>query len=455
MKLTSAIKTTFLATAITATLAACSITDSSLDSENPGGDISNNETYNKTPLLVFLGETDFFSITATRGMGPFENKEDVKKKNAKICVYAFRNSTQEPLTEPADLRKTRYANGMDQDTINESCLLDGYDYNSGMVMKLNENDGQLRQDGEKQKLYYSNTYQNVGYNFFAYYTDDCKLTCNRRQAKDKITYEFDVDGTQDILFGAAPALTMNELNTTYKDLTLSAEEKSIIVGANGYSTFAAHRDVHPHINLSHAMARFVFQAYPGDETAKDIKITKIEMLANKRCTLTVAGRTTDVIGAKFDENNKGWMVLRDKDENGVYLKDGINPTTVSFEPEMNDMEWYDRKCSEVGSSMLLAPDSTYKMIIYYSQLVDNGTKKEWRPMSTEYTIKAPKAPNNDNYNYDEKTGCYIYKPGYQYTVKIAVFGLSEIKVSVNIDEWKEDTNNPILINPDNADKENI
>lgn len=450
MKLTSAIKTTFLATAITATLAACSITDSSLDSENPGGDISNNETYNKTPLLVFLGETDFFSITATRGMGPFENKEDVKKKNAKICVYAFRNSTHEPLTEPADLRKTRYANGKAHDEDNESCLLDGYDYNSGMVMKLNENDGQLRQpEQDSEKLYYSNTYQNVGYNFFAYYTDDCKLTCNRSLSQDKIIYEFDVDGTQDILFGAAPALTMKELNTTYKDLTLSAEEKSIIVGANGYSTFAAHRDVHPHINLSHAMARFVFQAYPGDETAKDIKITGIKMLANKRCTLTVAGQTTDVIGAKFAENNKDWMVLRDKDENGLYLNDGLKtPVTVNFEDDMKGTDIYDRDYKIVGSSMMLAPDSTYKMVIEYSQLL-NGER--WKDMSAEYTITAPK---NDEYNYDKETGSYIFKPSYEYTVKIAVFGLSEIQVTANIENWIG-SNDPIIINPDNADKENI
>ena len=455
MKLTKVIKRPVVAAATVMLLAACNQSYPGLEFDYPENEIENNETYNKTPLMVFVSEQDFFSITATRGMGPFDNDEHFseKKQNAVFYLYAFRNGkeAQGQLTSPADLTKTRYTEGKSHDDDNESCLLDGPDYNYGMPTKLQGEGGELKKtwNGE-ERLFYSSKYQDVGYNFFAYFIDDCQPTINR--SKDKITYEFDVDGTQDVLFGMAPPLTLDKLNTSYSKLGLSADDKAKIVNANGYSTFAAHREVHPSIDLDHVMARFIFQAYPGDETAKDIKITKIRMQANSRCRMTVAAQTQEEAGVEFVENNKAWMILRDKAEDGLSMKDGIDPVTVNFEPWMSDEQWYNRTYEVIGSSLLLAPDSVYKLVLEYSQLVDmGGTEKQWRAMSSEYTIRAPK---NYEYNYDEKTGSYIYKPGYQYTVKIAVFGLSEIKVSANISNW-EIVDAPIIINPDDADKENV
>lgn len=453
MKLTKAITSTVSAAVMAVCLTACNQSYPGLEFDYP--EIGNSETYNKTPLMVFVNEQDFFSITATKGMGPFDNDDhfDAKKQNATFYVYAFRNGmeAQGPFTSPADLTKTRFTEGKSHDEDNESCLLDGPDYNYGMPMKLQGDGGELKKiwDGE-ERVFYSSKYQDVGYNFFAYFIDDCVPTVNR--SNDKITYEFDVDGTQDILFGMAPELTLDKLNSSYGKLGLSSDDKAKIVNANGYSTFAAHREVHPSIDLEHAMARFVFQAYPGDATAKDIKITKIRMLANSRCRMTVAAQTQEEAGVEFVENNKEWMVLRDRSEDGLSMKDGIDPVTVNFEPWMTDVQWYDRTYAKMGNSLLLAPDSIYKLVIEYSQLIDTGgPEKVWRAMSSEYTIKAPA---NYQYNYDEKTKSYIYKPGYQYTVKIAVFGLSEIKVSANISNW-EIVDTPIIINPDDVDKENV
>ena len=206
----------------------------------------------------------------------------------------------------------------------------------------------------------------------------------------------------------------------------------------------------------------------ADDNVKDVKIYKNEItfkpvkqeIGAVNDVSYIVVRTDDYrivdrleeAGVEFVENNKAWMILRDKAEDGLSMKDGIDPVTVNFEPWMSDEQWYNRTYEVIGSSLLLAPDSVYKLVLEYSQLVDmGGTEKQWRAMSSEYTIRAPK---NYEYNYDEKTGSYIYKPGYQYTVKIAVFGLSEIKVSANISNW-EIVDAPIIINPDDADKENV
>lgn len=97
-------------------LAACSQSYPGLEYEFPDNEIGNTETYNKTPIMLFVNEQNFFSITATRGMGAFENDginqgvSQMQKQKATLYVYSFRNGQdqQGPLTSAADLTKTRY-----------------------------------------------------------------------------------------------------------------------------------------------------------------------------------------------------------------------------------------------------------------------------------------------------------------------------------------------------------
>ena len=80
MKLTKVIKRPVVAAATVMLLAACNQSYPGLEFDYPENEIENNETYNKTPLMVFVSEQDFFSITATRGMGPFDNDEHFREK---------------------------------------------------------------------------------------------------------------------------------------------------------------------------------------------------------------------------------------------------------------------------------------------------------------------------------------------------------------------------------------
>ena len=253
-----------------------------------------------------------------------------------------------------------------------------------------------------------------------------------------------VDGTQDVLYGYAPKLDLAYLNENYSNLNLSDEEKAKIVNANGYSTYAAHRDIHPEINLDHAMARFIFQAFPGDENANNIKIKHVKMLAPKQCQITVAARTTEETGVKFLDE-KDWMTLMSWDAEQGNMVD-MAEATVIFEPEMKYQPWYERAHVDLGSSLLLAPAEEYKLILEYEQYIFTNGQWQWKPLTSEYTITAPK---NEKYNLDTATGTFKFLPGFQYTVKIAVYGLSPIKVTANISNWKE--GGDIFINPDDAD----
>ena len=432
-------------------LAACSQSYPGLEYEFPDNEIGNTETYNKTPIMMFVNEQNFFSITATRGMGAFENDginqgvSQMQKQKATLYVYSFRNGQdqQGPLTSAADLTKTRYAQGKTHDEDNESCLLDGPDYNHGMPVKLNtEPGGMLVPQWTEDSLFYSSRYQDVGYNFFCYHIDDCPTSVQRNN--DRIVCTCTVDGTQDVLYGYAPKLDLAYLNENYSNLNLSDEEKAKIVNANGYSTYAAHRDIHPEIDLDHAMARFIFQAFPGDENANNIKIKHVKMLAPKQCQLTVAARTTEETGVKFLDE-KDWMTLMSWDADQGKMVD-MAEATVIFEPEMKHQPWYERAHVDLGSSLLLAPAEEYKLILEYEQYIFWDNQWQWKPLTSEYTIKAPE---NEKYNLDTATGTFKFLPGFQYTVKIAVYGLSPIKVTANVTNWKE--GGDIFINPDDAD----
>ena len=85
-------------------------------------------------------------------------------------------------------------------------------------------------------------------------------------------------------------------------------------------------------------------------------------------------------------------------------------------------------------------------ILEYEQYIFTNGQWQWKPLTSEYTITAPK---NEKYNLDTATGTFKFLPGFQYTVKIAVYGLSPIKVTANISNWKE--GGDIFINPDDAD----
>lgn len=441
-----------LAAIVLASLAtSCSQSYPGMIYEFPDDEIKNNETYNKTPIMMFVNEQNFFSITATRGIGAFENNgvnnglSEIQKRLATLYVYSFRNGydQQGPLTSPADLTKTRYTVGRTHDDDNESCLLDGPDYSWGMPVKLNEEKGGMlvpQWDGDS--LFYSARYQDVGYNFFAYHIDDCQPTVQRLQ--DRIVATFDVNGSQDLLYGAAPKLDLKLLEEKYSRADLTQQEKNIIVNANGYSTYAAHRDIHPTIDLDHAMSRFIFQAFPGDETSDNIRIKHVKMLAAKTCKLTVAARTTDEIGVEYSDE-KDWMTLMQWSDEKEKMVD-MDTAVVRFTPEMKSQQWYERDHVDLGSSLVLAPSGEYRLLLEYEQYLFWDGKWQWRDLTSEYTIKAPE---NQLYNWDEKSQSYIFLPGYQYTVKIAVYGLSPIKVTANISNWKE--GGDIFIDPDNAD----
>lgn len=463
--------------------ASCNVSYPDLDLPQ-GEPPTNDEDVNidKTSILLYTSNPAYFSVVSdtrgsvgTRGTGAFEPMETVaynrdKYLNAKFHIFAFRayndanpNGGQGVLTEEPSMSRYRYAqdaSGGNMDEYNTSCLLDGPEYKLGMPFKFEPDQfigtmNVLTKD-YPDDIYYSYRYQDVGYNFFGYFVDDLDLS-NYTREKDKISYDIEIDGYQDVLVGAAKTpLTeadFAEGGIYEKAASLTKEEKQKILNIPGnYSTFAAHRNVHPVVNMKHQLTMLKFFAYPGASSAKDVVIKDISVMTLTKGTLTVASRNIDDCKLVFKPEN-GVDVLQKAVKLGEFQKetDGNGETHNVYgniKPGLRDEgyqvkwkdEWADNESQvvpgvthvpttkekmdeasvELGAGLLVAPQESYVVTLTYLFPGPNGDKHE-----TVYKITPAKKEGEQA----------SFEKGLLYNVKIGVYGLENIQISGSVDGW--------------------
>lgn len=445
-------------------MAACADSYPTLIYEEPEGsldELNKDVLSNRTPILLFVNPQSFFSVSATRGSGPFppENKP-IGYQNGTIYVYAFRsdyNIQGTTLTSLPSLKKTAYATlnrpyGIDNDsTAFTDCLLDGDDYYLGVPTKLMpESSGELLYNYHYEKdekgqdvlkfgnqwgrdYYYSNVYQEIPYNFFAYYVDDFVPNASNTHREDThIHYDITIDGTQDIMCGVSPDLN-TVLTTRYSQLFngLSPAEQNTIRNIGGYSKFTADRDIHPSIDVKHQLTRLKFVAYPADESTNDLVITGIEVRSRNQADMTVATRDFEnyPLGLKFNDNYDNFRLRMEYPDT---LTDGNRSFAgyiVKYKPEMEEQEWYEREHRQIGESLILAPDSTYELRIHAAQRIrlNEAGDVAFQPFTSSKTIKLS---GTDKF----------FKSGYIYTINMAVYGRQKIEIYTSIEDWKPGDN---------------
>ena len=460
--------------AIVAVMAACTQSFPTLVYEEPQGsldELNQDVLSNRTPIMMFVNPQDFFSITATRGMGPFPPSDFSKYKDGTIYVYAFRsdyNMQGTVLTSLPSLRNTAYAtqnrpSGIVNDSINlPDCLLDGSDYLMGVPTKLvPESSGELLYNYHYEKdekgqdvlkfgnhvgrdFFYSNVYQEIPYNFFAYYVDDFVPNASNAHREDThIHYDITIDGTQDIMCGASPDLN-TVLTSRYPQQfnRLSTAERNSLRNIGGYCKFAADRDIHPSIDVKHQLAQLKFEAYPADVSTDSLIITGIEVRCRNQADLTVATRDTvnHPLGLKFNDN-KADLKLRGDFPERLRSNDGkFSDPGYIIRFDTTDKKWYERKPTQIGENLIVSPDSVYDIVVHAAQIRrineqgDGGIS--YIPIVDFKSSKKIRLDTGE-----------MFKPGYVYTIKIAVYGSQKIEVYTAIDNWKP-ADKPVIIDDD-------
>ncbi len=421
--------------------------------------VDNTEGMEHTPIMVFINEQNFFSVSATRGSGALGDETvdggyasyGERLENSNIYVYAFRATTdaQGELQSAPDLTKTLAQEEAGKDIGDyKDCLIDatrsGAGNLYGLKTHLGENSSSLLQSSENadEKYYYSARYQDTGYDFFAYHIDRKEPLEGLVREQARIYYkDFSIDGSEDILCGYAPRLTKKLIDS--KNEKLAEAEKDRILNIDGYSTYAAHRDIHPTIDLNHVLTRLKFKVRAASKELagnKNIVLREIQVACKNRGDLVVAARRErdengimkDPVVGFFPYGTEEFLPLRDKPTQPGQDGSNLFETVVRWEGGPNDKQ----TSIPVGESLMLPPAQAYELKLVYSHFVPEtaGSNKltEYQ-LTAVYKMKAPADPGFKNEAKGENY--YEFKAGCVHEVDIAVFGLEHIEINAAMQPW--------------------
>jgi hypothetical protein len=427
-------------------------------------DIINNEsgltTPDGVPIEVFVSPQRFVTTT-TRGLGPFivpdsmdaiSSEDSIRYSNRYVkslfYTFAFRDTPddQGALTYQPDF--TKHSNDKNDGKVN--CLVDAGDKPHGMPGLLDaDHSGRIHMKRAGLRLdttmYYGNRYKDVGYNFFVYSVDDLPLEGKMHRDETGVWYDVDLDGTRDIMAGAAPLLTPEVLDTAYAEISrnLTREERDHILNVGNYSDFAAQRGIHPYVPLKHQLARLRFQGFPADRSCDSVFIESIEIEGMHSGKLYVATPNSDNIGLHMD-STRAWIPLHEihptKHRDSLGLVPLMLPLDtlrnhVSWIDGMSDVDWTKNKPTVIGGDMMIPEDTLLMMHLVYRQILRNkdpetGLNKINR-VEANYKLPAPQTP----ISFDEEKRKYKYRRGFVYNINIGVYGLRPLEVIVTTGNW--------------------
>lgn len=398
-------------------------------------DITTDEELERVPIRLILQSQKFFSTAEqTRGTGAFDDSYDLyeqKKANSVFRVLGFRKTVDinGPLQGQTDFSAT-----LATDEENKNCLLDNTwtaeTTYMGARAKINAYNEAI--NGEDLTLikndiitgeadyYYSMANPTAGYEFYAYYLDDCEVST--RKESSRIVHDIVIDGSQDILYAKTEPITEGLLSVAYPYLELSAAQKNNIANIGYYSAYSGKYGVKPILNMQHQLARLKFLAYPGDKESNNVTIQSVFVKSVNKGEFVVASRNKEDLGLHFKEGETADLYLCNRWRKSQEKSEPLAPVKVYFDEEEADLPWEKRTSTVIGESLMLPEAEMYELHVQYTQKIDGESGVH--ELEGVYFLKAP-------------TIHKMFKKGYSYTAKLQVYGMKAIQVSVEADPWVE------------------
>ena len=393
----------------------------------------------ESPVPIIVAVNDPIYVSYTRGMGAFEDfKEeedaDEKWRNADFYVYAFYSPNGLPGTPLSAVDYKARMNSGSED-MPPFCLVDDAiegGFGHGRHARLDKNRESFLHWVKDDKIYYNKMHQQCRYKFFAYYLDNAatdphtgRLNIPERLS-DRITYDVEIDGTQDLMCGCASPTEAQIENL------IKSGEKDIVnnIKALAYSTITGNRDLFPIFQMKHHLTHLKFYVKAGstngiiDPEAANVEITNISVVAQTKGKFTVAADDETNMKAAFYgdtetlyipiENAEGKIVPGTEDGFESY----ISPSTDGREKEM-------------GAGFLLPESNNYKLKLHCRQLKYNadGTKQldeHGNHKAINYTVMYTLNLKDD-----------MFRAGYKYEITVHVYGHQKIKLGLGEVTWAD------------------
>lgn len=344
------------------------------------------------PVLLSVGPSN--EIT-TRGTGAVDMDEGWLWNGAPIYVYAFRQGASFASLSHNDRR---------------SCLLDGSMDDSGTrtgkKARVTDEDAFVSWESNGNNVYYFP--KTDPYDFYAYYIDDLTIReSDITRSEDAVMMKVTIDGSRDLMTAKAE-LTEEQLG---REGFTDEDRRDIRKFA--FSAYTANRNIHPVIYFNHHLARLRFDIYAGQSEAADVCVQKITVRSKDEGVFTVAHKDSGLMGLDFSADASYTDLA-------LAEKDGTPLLTGHYRPSWKGGETgkpYEQDAIRVGGSLLAAPASTYSVTVHTTWKTENGREEN----------------TANTFEINSTEGAFV--AGKQYSVRLALYGPSEIRPSVQIQPW--------------------
>lgn len=251
------------------------------------------------------------------------------------------------------------------------------------------------------------------YDFYGYHIDDAATSKPVGEAT-RVYVPFTIDGSQDLM------IAMADQNA---DIAAAGAQETVTAD-KAYSAYAARRGVQPNLLFKHQLARFTFEIIAGSEAGSDIYVNEITLDSKNSGNLVVVGAGRGLADVAED---KVALSLKEVGPSGA--SQALTPVKPNTFVATKDNP------VSVGESLMVIPGETsYKLSIYTSQ---DGVSTSIDPQ--EWTLDI-------NSIVGKPEGAVAFDAGYSYKVTVLIYGLEEVKVTAELEDWKD--GGSTVIDPD-------
>lgn len=384
----------------------------------------------KIPVWIKIGETaDLTSRTLTRGSGVIDNAEGLTDND--FHIYAFSKD-----------QKTSYKTSSLQDELNTllDASIDDPTSLAGRSATWNKMYERVVWKDGKDVYWPISQAVDHRYDFFAYYVDDMHLTAGSyHRTDDEVNIDIEIDGMQDLMSAKAEPSDVR-LDAMFMD----EMDKALYKHYYCYSYKSAMVNLQPEFVFNHHLTKIRFKLMPGVTSGQVNQITLhgINVESKYKGTFRVASKKQQQ-GMKFDSKEVRKFAL--KEEDGSQLDTTVIKTLKSANS--------DERGEDLGGYLLIAPSvNGYWIEMDMSEIRDLEGPNEQHLSRMKYTTFIYRGL---------KESPDPFEPGNEYTVTLHVYGREDVRVNIEVEEWKPggyiipDTEDGPPDMPDTEDKPDI